>query len=1245
MYDFVGQNGLPPHMSQYGLASAASPRPGSGYGQPVYDDSYNIDGEIYDPDADPEYYIQDQNLIQEWPFGHKTGLEGKSTVTYSPQQQVRGLNPANAGMFASALRGPSIQYGVGYPSMAPPQPPAAQLPGPGFFSQNSQQPQVAAMASQAGMLPGAFGSVARPGMTPTGSPVTVPPVTVVTPKATTTVQSNVVKPTPPMMPPNAVIPTQSSESKPKLIPGSVGVPAASSTAGGTTVSKAAAPSVSTTASVTPSQPGSAASLLSTLASKHQQAAAKASSPSSTPAVTTQQKTVFQGFSFTSTPKITESKVDDKQNKGKMPETTSAPSQKPFSGFSFTTPTKPAATIVQTSTATGQGSQAQSGGTGFPFAQGSGPSFATLAAQGQTSTAFQAAVDQKGFAGTGTPLFGKSPSPRRRNTSAGSDDHVEEYEPNVDFKPVIQLPDLIEVRTGEEDEEQLFCERAKLFRFDTEANQWKERGIGEMKILKHKETKKVRILMRREQVLKLCANHIISADMKLTPMVSSDKAWVWNAMDFSEEEMKSEKLAVKFKNCDIAHKFKQVFEDSQAEMTTKKDDNNDKKKDDKTPEEIKDKPKETDSEKSGKCDLAELFKPKPGSWTCNGCFVNNAGDVLKCPCCQTLKPGVKPEDVKSETSSSFGAFSFGGKSSGQSSGFKIDSGSTAIGSAAQTGSGFQFGSAATSATGSGFTFGSSAATSTAPASGFMFGSPAAPSTASRVTFGGSPAVTAATTTSTSVSGFQFGSPAVTSTATSSQKPDTGATSASSGVFKFGAPATTTTAQSGFVFGGSTNSESKSSSTEASKEQLSTTSGASVFTFGSGDTTSTSSGGIFGANSSGGPFGTKTTAEASTSGTTSVAEETTTKSENKQNDESGKPGLGESLLARFLSSPDSWRCPECNEICDGFSEKCITCGTDRLKGSESTDGGTLAELLGTKTGDSSSNVQKGLVTTDVAGKPEAIADKPSSAPFSFGQTKSAEGSAGTGFDFALPKTSSEGFKFTFAPVSDTQKPQPAASLGSGFNFSLSMTPLKSPKKLDTVTSPKSPEVNEEGYYVNREGDDSHIHFEPVIALPDHVEVKTGEEDEEVVFSHRAKLYRFVSGEWKERGLGDVKVLYNSETNKARILMRREQILKPCCNHYITQELKLKPMPNSKGCALVWYAMDFADEEPRTEQFSIKFRNEEIAQKFEKAVEDTKMKLAGARPKTSQVSNIPTPAVETLGGEEKGEISVDVEITKVN
>lgn len=60
----------------------------------------------------------------------------------------------------------------------------------------------------------------------------------------------------------------------------------------------------------------------------------------------------------------------------------------------------------------------------------------------------------------------------------------------------------------------------------------------------------------------------------------------------------------------------------------------------------------------------------------------------------------------------------------------------------------------------------------------------------------------------------------------------------------------------------------------------------------------------------------------------------------------------------------------------------------------------------------------------------------------------------------------------------------------------------------------------------------------------QIKTGEEDLEVVFCHRAKLYRYdgPSKQWKERGIGDFKILYDPVTAKFRLLQRREQVGRP-------------------------------------------------------------------------------------------------------
>ncbi len=56
--------------------------------------------------------------------------------------------------------------------------------------------------------------------------------------------------------------------------------------------------------------------------------------------------------------------------------------------------------------------------------------------------------------------------------------------DIVFEPVVQLEE-VEVKTGEEDETCIYSQRSKLFKHTD--NQWKERGIGEMKILQHNQT--------------------------------------------------------------------------------------------------------------------------------------------------------------------------------------------------------------------------------------------------------------------------------------------------------------------------------------------------------------------------------------------------------------------------------------------------------------------------------------------------------------------------------------------------------------------------------------------------------------------------------------------------------------------------------------------------------------------------------------------------------------------------------------
>merc|ERR1712226_890274 len=167
-------------------------------------------------------------------------------------------------------------------------------------------------------------------------------------------------------------------------------------------------------------------------------------------------------------------------------------------------------------------------------------------------------------------FGNSSKPANESTNDDDDgDHVEENEHDPHFEPIIPLPELVDVKTGEEDEEVAFKHRAKVYRYDTETKQWKERGVGDIKILKHPQKNTYRVLLRRDQTHKVARNHMINPGMELKPMSSSETALCWHAMDYADGEGTLEQLAVKFKLADTKNDFKAALEAAQETLKNKK----------------------------------------------------------------------------------------------------------------------------------------------------------------------------------------------------------------------------------------------------------------------------------------------------------------------------------------------------------------------------------------------------------------------------------------------------------------------------------------------------------------------------------------------------------------------------------------------------------------------------------------------------------------------------------------------------
>ncbi|KAM7098725.1 E3 SUMO-protein ligase RanBP2 isoform 7-T7 [Molossus nigricans] len=209
------------------------------------------------------------------------------------------------------------------------------------------------------------------------------------------------------------------------------------------------------------------------------------------------------------------------------------------------------------------SQVESKMISFGFGSSAGLSFADLASSNSGDFAFGSKDKNFQWANTGATVFGTQSTSKVGEEEDGSDEEVV-YNEDIHFEPIVSLPE-VEVKSGEEDEEILFKERAKLYRWDRDVSQWKERGVGDIKILWHTLKNYYRILMRRDQVFKVCANHVITKTMELKPLNVSNNALVWTASDYADGEAKVEQLAVRFKTKEMADCFKKKFEECQQNL--------------------------------------------------------------------------------------------------------------------------------------------------------------------------------------------------------------------------------------------------------------------------------------------------------------------------------------------------------------------------------------------------------------------------------------------------------------------------------------------------------------------------------------------------------------------------------------------------------------------------------------------------------------------------------------------------------
>lgn len=800
-----------------------------------------------------------------------------------------------------------------------------------------------------------------------------------------------------------------------------------------------------------------------------------------------------------------------------------------------------------------------------------------------------------------PVFGIAKSSAGEGKMVESDDstHVEEDEDGPHFEPIVPLPDKVDVKTGEEEEEEMFCNRAKLYRFDTEAKEWKERGIGNVKILKHSNKGKVRLLMRREQVLKICANHYITSDMLLKPNAGSDKSWVWNALDYADEEPKTEQLAIRFKTVDEASLFKAKFEEAQKVQS---------------PEKPKPQEKREEILKASES-LAARFALKEGESECTVCYVRNKSTDERCVACQTPNPNysLKPEKQdNSDTKASPFSFKFGIDSSNPSSSASALSGFSAFGASIPLT--FAFGTSTTkpadtvsSGFGSEFIaqFGNKSehwdcntCSKRNKASADSCVSCTALKDAPKSTVPVAPAPVAQPSLSTdgNVFGAQFikkpgqwdcnvcevRNEVSASNCVACQSPNPAAKSAE------GPPVSShTPAAAGF-------------GVQLSKEE-----------------------GIWDCS----VCLVRNNASASHCIACQAPHQT-------------------SLETMFAMKDGDWDCDICLVRNNASADKCVACQMPNPTAkSTAPSASTFKFTLGSN--NSSSQTQTGFSMPFETSKTFQFgqsSDKMSAASFKFEAPHSGSStpSAST-FSFSMPN-SAGGFKFGLQDLVKETTYTDNKSLQSGSASSFLKSIADKQKEKENVSTPSlgqlkqdqnplissgdfqfgqkepdvkgfsgaddhlfsslpatsSNELEDDGMYKTEEHDD--IQFEPVVQMPDKVDLVTGEEDEEVLYSQRVKLFRFDSSasQWKERGVGILKILKNPSNGRLRVLMRREQVLKVCANHWITTTMNLKPLAGSDK-AWIWMANDFSDGDAKLEQLAAKFKSPEVAEEFKLKFEE--------------------------------------------
>jgi Ran-binding protein 1 len=120
---------------------------------------------------------------------------------------------------------------------------------------------------------------------------------------------------------------------------------------------------------------------------------------------------------------------------------------------------------------------------------------------------------------------------------------------------------------------VYTQRAKLYLYaetllnaGTGKKEWKERGIGNVRLLRHNDHGRIRVVMRQERTHKLLINHALVGGLVLVPHAASDRCVCWKAEDFSDlQTLQVTEFCLRFGSTEILDAFKDAFYKYQKEM--------------------------------------------------------------------------------------------------------------------------------------------------------------------------------------------------------------------------------------------------------------------------------------------------------------------------------------------------------------------------------------------------------------------------------------------------------------------------------------------------------------------------------------------------------------------------------------------------------------------------------------------------------------------------------------------------------